>query len=597
MESSKKVFFLLLLTVFLGNIFLRTYHIRSTPPLLSSDEIQYLAEARALMVSGKGLIEGWSPFSFTASHGWYAELPSSVLVPAQYLFQDDPILAAKMTHIVMGSLIPVILGLLLFTTIPSRRLAIISAFLATLNPWLFQLSRLSFESYFSLFFYLLGWLLFQQKRIYLQLLSAGAFFLGFFQYQGHKVVLVPLVGVILCFRILPVFFAKTRKERVAHLKNQRLRLVIFAFTILLTGWYALRLPSQNTGERISVQLAPFDTEHLHSVVNTERRLSFDSPLRSVFSNKYTVLLEETTRRYLDSFNPVFLFGGGGNASDSWSVTTKGKFYLFDIVLCLLGIGFVFTSTHRRVGMLLIAIIALAPLPGILVSGDLWPMFRTLFLAPSISMLCALGLWWHSRLLSGKKTLVIISIYTLATIPFFYDYFIRYPLYSTTDVYFYDRVLANYFLRAGIPGKTIIVADESRSLFDKILYYNGYITRETISTISASYTRASYIFRDLEVKDTCFDPALETSHSLLVHQVRKGYCATVDEQKLRTKPSIVIANLHDSGAVYTLYGDTFCSRFNLPAYSHVQKNVLAVEALSDQDFCEQFFVQYGKSATN
>lgn len=586
MKNKKRWFILVLVGVFFANLALRLINIHSIPALFSTDEIHYIAEARALAVSGKGLVEGWTPWSLTPSHGWYAELSSVVLIPAQILFANDPILAGRITNVFFGSLIPLLLAGIVYDHFQSRRAAVLTAVIASVNPWLFQLSRLSYESFFSLFLYLLGWWLLQRKHLALQFLSLLPFLLGFFQYQGHKVLLVPLVFLILAAQVYGHF-----REKKWNWKKEYPRALVLVSVLILTVWYMARIPSQNTAQRISMQIAAFDQAHLSREVDERRRLSVTAPFMTLFVNKPVVLIEETLHRYFQSFNPVFFFWGGGNTADSWSVTSKGKFYVLDIVLMISGAVFLWSTKKRAAALLFAAVIVISPLPAILVSGEVWAMFRTLFLAPTLILLMGMGAWGLMRQWNLKWTAVFCAAYLFLSLPFFYDYFYRYPLYSTTDVYFYDRVLASYAKRITTDKKLFVIADEIPNLFSKILYYNGLITKASAAEIAHNYSTGVFETDRLKIADICFDPTLFSPNTIIAHQIRKGFCVGAREDVAAASKPVVIANLKDSGSVYTLYGDTLCSQYELPKYSRVQKNIFAVEQLSDQEFCQSFFVQY------
>ncbi len=582
-------FFWLCLVVFIFSFAIRIYQISSIPAFVVSDEIQYISEARSLGISGRDLSGSWSPLSLTSASGWYAELPGSMMLPATLLFWNDPMLSAKVTHVLMGSFIPLLLGGIALSVFKNKRMAAFILTLAAINPWLFQFSRLAFESYFSLFFYLLGMYVFLAFSDWKKLWALAPFFLGFFQYQGHKLLLVPFV-LLLALYLFADRFLEKKKWAVQLSKLERATIVIVLFSLILTGIFIYRLPSQAAGER-TTQISFLDSEGLSTEVNAQRQASITNPLQPLFTNKATVFIHDATAKYLGTFNFVYLFSGGANSSDSWAVTSHGKFFLLDILLIIAGLTYFSDKKYQRGLTLVIALLLISPLPGMLATGPLWATFRTAFVIPFLLLLAGAGAERFYTLFGRKFFTAVAVVYILFTLPFFYDYFFRYPIYSTGDVYFYNRVMASYVKRSDRSDKTLILADETRHLFITLLFYNGWLTKETYPGISAALNSNLYIIDNLEVRENCFDPELIIENPLVLVQRHIGNCAGVDESSTQYTDKISIPSLLDSGEVVRVYGDTLCSQYPLNSYSQVTTNSFTIETLSDKDFCQTYFIRY------
>lgn len=575
--------------LFCFNVLIRSYQITSIPSFVVSDEIQYLAEAQALAIAGTDLSGTWSPWQLTSSNSWYAELPSTVLLPAIHVFSYSPLFSAKITHILMGSLLPLLLAGIVHALFKNQKMAIITALIATCNPWLFQFSRLAFESFFSIFFYILGMYLFLTLSNWKKLLAVVPFFLGFFQYQGHKLLLVPFVFIL----VLYTFYdrvATQEKRRMKLSANELAALSLLVLAVLMTGSFALRLPNQEAGKRTSHIYFMSDKQVTDDVIRA-RRLSFENPAQQLFINKASVVIDDMIVKYVGSFSPVYLFVGGGNSSDSWAVTSKGKLYLLDAILIIFGFGLFRKKEYRKGLLLLTGLLVVSPLPAMLPEGPLWSTFRAAFIVPILIMVAGAGMWSISQLVSKRLFVIFVVLYGILIIPFFYDYFYRYPMYSTGDTYFYNRVIASYLKRIEPTEKVLLLGDETRHLFSTILFYNQWLNRSSFSAVSAALKEGTYRYQNFEAQGSCFDPALLSKYSVVMMIRNQGFCASVDESAPAVRDRLSIVSLIDSGEVVKVYGDRLCSQYPLDAYSRVSSNVFAVEKLSDEEFCRNFFIRY------
>jgi hypothetical protein len=580
------------LVFFVVGIVIRSWSISSIPAFVVSDEIQYISEARSLILSGHDLTGVWTPWSLTSSHGWYAELPGVILMPAVILFWNQPMLAAKATHIFMGAIIPLLLAGIAYSLFKNKQLSIWVLLVACFNPWFFQFSRLAFESYFSVFFYLVGIFLYLRFTDWKKLLAILPFFIGFFQYQGHKLLLLPFIAILFVYS-LTAYWPYKKISFIKTIVLEKYSLVVLLFAILLTAIFILRLPSQAAGTRIT-QMTFMNQSALASQVNVERRLSLSNSFEPLFVNKATVLFDDMISKYFGSFNLVYLFSGGANASDSWAVTSHGKFFALDIVLFIFGIAMISVKKYRSGVLLILFLLLVSPLPAVVAQGQIWATFRTAFIIPFSLIIIGLGMWWFQNIMSKKMFVVFLGLYVLAMLPFYYDYFYRYPIYSTSDVYFYNRVVANYLKR--IDGqsdtrKTLFLSDEKRHLYITLLFYNGWLNTDSYPSISDTTQKGVYRYKNIEVRENCLDEKLLSEHPLLLSQRHMGYCADTDDSSFEGVNRLTIPSLVDSGEVIKIYGDTFCSQYQLNTFSAVKENSFNLESLSDEEFCQTFFIQY------
>ena len=592
LKASKMYLFFGLGTVVF--FFLRIIYIQSIPAVISHDEIYYAAEARSIAVSGTDPTGTWSPWSLTSAHPLYAELPGLIMTPAALVF-SDPLVAAHITHVLLGTAFCLVLAAFAYRLSGSVTMAMFAFVLAGVNPWLFQFSRMGFDALFSLFFYFTGLTIYLSTSGYKKLWSLPLLFVGFFQYQGLKVIFVPLV-LATClydsFRKEPLQPNTQTKHSWKALLTQHMPAVLtIIFVFVVFGTYLLRLSSQAAGERTN-DLIFSDTTYTAAMTNTNRQQTLGTPLAPFFINKATTVFDRFLSQYFQSFSWHHLFLTGEPLRNPFSVWKHGMFYPVDIVFIGLGIfALLRTKKYSKTGLYLLFLTGIAPLAGALSAQGTWTMFRSSLLIPVGIIVAAYGLDW---LYSQKKTvwlLLLGVVYAVFITRFFFLYFLSYPIIGTEGEYFSGRVIASYIVRN--PEKTIIVySGESRFMFESILVFTNSISKATSSAIATAYQTKEYRLANFVVKNECYQKPTDPDTVAIVHRATQP-CTQEDsagETTEEVKPTIAISSLIDSGAIYTLHNDTLCSVYGLDRFSHVTRNIFHIESLSSSDFCSELFIR-------
>lgn len=585
-QNRSKKLVLFAVGFFLLNLILKLINIHTTPPGFAYDEIVYITEARSILAYGTDITGTWNPIDLAPSDGMYTELTSSVLVPGFILFPNDVILASKIVPIVLGSLLPVLLALITYFFSKRTWAFIGTAIVATFNPWIFQFSRMGFDSIFSVVFYTLGITLVLYLKGWWKVLSLAAFFLGFFQYQGHKPVLVPLVGLSVLF----LYLYSNHKIKIKELFKQKQYplYVILGGALIIVASYIIRLPQLTSSVRSEEFSLTSQTEIAHTV-NENRRLSLTNPFSSFIDNKYTILLETLFNRFLASFDTRLLFIEGNKAVDTFSVTEYGYFHLLDSVLLILGVILLKGDRKWRFSVIYILCwIIIGTIPNVLRSGTSWIIFRCAFVFIGLVMLAGVGFGELLEKVSPKLRYVVLGLYLLNAVYFLYIYFNRYPLTETVQNGFYERVLASYVLRQ--PEKQfIILPDRPDATFDYMLSYNSLLTAANKEKIYSAAANNIFKLENFSLEYDCpIDRTDIVPESVLVVELTRDTC------RLPSIPSsnfvTEINSLTDSGTRFRIYNDTLCSSFDLPTYPNVKDNIFDVENLSDEQFCETFFTK-------
>jgi len=572
---------------FLLNLFIKFFNIQANPSASTYDEVIYMAEAQSIIKYGTDLKGDWRPWHLEPSDSYYTELTSTVLTPGFILFPNNPVLASKFVPIILGSLIPILLGLIAYRLRKEKGVFIVTTLIATLNPWVFQFSRMSYDSLFSISFYLIGIVIILYLQKWHKLWAVLPLFLGFFQYQGHKPLLVPLIG--LCFVYLfiekyPINKLLSNFKKIIKDKNITASFLILVFSLTLTIAYMIRLPQLTSGERAS-EFSIFSEAELSSTVNDGRRLSLSSPFNSIFINKYTALTTTLTDRFLNSFNLRRLFIEGDRGVDTFTVLDYGYFHLVDILVLVLSFTFIFANKKDyKIAIFVLPLILIGTLPNIIRTGQPWIIFRGAFTFLSLIIIMGLGFSAFLNLFKKKVSIFLVIVYLLASLPFFFTYFFRYPISHTNNIGLYERVVASYIDRINSNEAIYIIPDRDDATFVYQAHYNQLLTKENQLQIAQSMKDRKYKIDNIFMEGGCTSRVKGLENSTVFVYLTKQPCEFNHDSTKTTQ----IKSLIDSGTIFTVYNDNLCSKYDLNAYPNIKKNVFAVEKLSDQEFCQNFF---------
>jgi hypothetical protein len=576
--------FVWLITIFLINLFLRSIFLSTTPAYVTHDEIIYSVEAQTIRLSGHDISGTWNPFMLKPSHVLYAELPGTLMVLGTF-FSNEPMIRARVLHVIVGSLFPFLLAALAYQLTKKKEIGWITLLVTSFNPWVFQFSRMGFDALFSLFFYFSGILVAIRLKGWQKLWSIPFFFLGFFQYQGLKVVFVPMV----IMTALYVIWEEMPAKKKFVMKNNLPALVLAAFSVVFFGWYLIHLKSESASNRLN-DLVFFNQDYISHIVNEQRRLTLINPLMSVMSNKVVVIAVEVATKYIKGFDLGLIFAYGEPFRNPFSVYSLGMFHLIDFVFVAVGLVTIWMKKElRKVAVFLTALILIAPLPVAINTIDAWIMFRAALLYPVLMILVAVGLYETWKWLNRFGKFGLVATYVLFVGWFGYQYFFRYPLYSTKGQYFAERVMDNYIKRAGEGKKVLVLASESDFIYQGYLFYNNLITKNNLGEIHQAIQTHKPALGNVSFDTNCVDLSTINKDTIIITEAIGTECPGKTLPAGVTATKVAIPSLLDSGAIFRVYNDTFCSKYNLPGFSQVnQRRMLDVEKLSDEEFCRNLF---------
>lgn len=568
-------------------LFLRVFQLDVLPTSFAHDEIYYAAESQTIRHGMTDLTGNWRPWSLTAASSLYAELPGTVISLGQWIAPKS-IAGARLSSALVGTLLPFLLGAIAYKLSAHKTTFWATVLIAGFNPWLFQFSRMSFDAILSIFFYSLGFLVLLSASKWQKLWSILPFAIGFYQYQGLKLILVPLIGSFLLYEGIQLWQrrSKSTKKHIVSLRPLFPTTILLVLCVLVFGSFLLRLQKQSSASRVN-DLIFFRNEQNQQQVNDQRRLSLPSPITSVMNNKFVVISTAFVQKYTSAFDISQIFARGEPFRNPFSVSTFGMFYILDLIFVVIGLGVLWKKPETKASAFLLLLwLLIAPLPVAINAIDNWLMFRAAWFIPTLVLASGIGaawVWRNYRLIS----LPVVGTYLLLVGLFGYHYWYRYPLYSAAERGFSERIMASYVDRLDDQQPVKILANESTFVFEAYLVYRHLITSENLPAIHQAFQNKKFVLGQTEVDTRCFnanDQSLVT-----VSEASNTPCdSSVKTLPEGAKRPTTIASLIDSGAIYRIYNDPLCTQFSLRSYAKVdRRQQLNIEQLSNQEFCETY----------
>ncbi len=599
----------------------RFYLLASIPGSLPHDELVYTSQARSFVRTGKTL-DGLKPwYALTPVHSAYAEWPTMFIAPA-FLFFSDPMVAAHATSVFMGITLPILLGFLTYFIWKEKWVSFTLALLVIASPLHWQLSRLGYDAWYSYWWYVVGGLILvapfldkntrkesPQISAWIKLVACIPLCIGFFQYQGFKLLLFPWVGFIVTLFIVNNSYTQltqliqliwnnkvlSNTNKITSHITKLIRtylpeVLIVIFALILTVFYALVLmPSQGVSERLKSTVFSDTTLHddFQFQVNTERRLSLSSPFDSMMSNKAVALNTFILKRITGAFDLKSMFIDQNAAVSGFAVWSHGLFYWMDGIAIILGLAYLLTNPKRRIsGILMLGAILVFSTPALINTQSEWYMLRMVLSYAIVLWIAA----WMVKLIGKSKILVggFVLLYLIGVLNFSYQYFYRYPVLSLDWSNFDKRVMAEYVWRlqakAGKDTPIMIYNSEPEAVFFALISYarsNDIV--DLVEKTGEKHTNTGlYTLGSITIQQACWDGVLPENGVAIVQNTQP-----CDPTK-RPGDWITIPAVLDSGERHSIYGDLVCTGLELKSFVHLQSaNDLRMPKLSDQAFCQNW----------
>lgn len=547
------------------------------PAALTHDELVYAAQAKAISITGKTLDQKYFPWSMQPLHPMYAELPGVFMTPFFWIF-SNPLLATRGLSLLLGILFPFVIGWFFYEWFKSKKIAYVSLLLASVNPLLWQMSRLMYDAPYSVFFYLLGGALFLRSKSKIMLtFSFFALFVGFMGYQGYKLLFVPWL-LLLIWKKNQMTFKKMSKNTQFFGVTC---LLLFVFYVLVL------LPNQQVDNRFNNTIFS-DIDYLTTQVNEERRLTVQNPFMQIFSNKFTAVIKFMVEKFVNAFNANIVFWAGESAQSKFAVWGHGWFYVVDFLILIVGlISLGYNKKFLKPGLGLLLFIAVATVPSIVNSGNSWYLLRMFF--PNILLLGILSIGFIQLAKYRFVLIFLICMYAVSVAYFGYYYYYRYPILGQNTGYLSERVIIDYIDRVRQTDKEIPISihtvDVPVMLWSYIVYSDIY-TNETAPEIAQFSGKDEIHINNISITTKC---AIPTQPGIVINEAWRTPCDNVDTTSLQplSIPSIV-----DNGTYWNIYNDSMCKEnANRPYIEVTTMNDFNLEEQSNEKFCNQWLAKF------
>lgn len=482
---------------------------------------------------------------------------------------------AKLTHAVF-SLLFVFVLYLITKRILGEKEAFFVGLVAAINPWSIFFGRTANDTLLAVFSYFLSLYLLLILKGWKIFLAFPFLFIAFYTYIGTKIIFLPFLIIVLTY----AFVLNNRK----YIKKY---LILFLLGLLVFAYFIISSSNQKTGARYSEIFSPLSPS-VTNQVDFERKLSIKTPLTNTFSNKLIVYGKNALDKYINVYSPnnLFLFGEGRSTFSLWY---HGLFYYLDIIFLIIGACALFVK-KQKAWLLLVGIVAISPLPSVISSVGTSYALRSSMLYPILIIFIGYGIYHTINYKKNKKyrygiAFLIFFSYFILLGNFINIYFFRNPIYNSEGFGFSNRVLSRYINLSKDKNKVIVLTDGGPTLLKHYLFYTNSLNRKNLGEISSMFKGGIYSFDNIEVTK-CAEKPIDRN-AVVIGTYLKNCKSTRTTSKYLT-----ISQLSDGGAVYHIYNDKLCSKYNLGTYpQNVSFEDLSLEKLDEREFCEKFISKH------
>ncbi|OIP58193.1 MAG: hypothetical protein COX79_04805 [Candidatus Levybacteria bacterium CG_4_10_14_0_2_um_filter_36_16] len=421
-ESFIKKLPLVLISIVLLASLLRLYNIGVNPPGVHADEADTGYSAYSILKTG---LTQYGEFNLLAlgefNGGTHPPLYTYILIPLISLFGLN-IVIERMPAVIFGILTIPIFYYLIKRLSFSEPVARLGALLMALNPWHIFISRQGLLESIAVFFVSLGVLLFlmgkEKKNMYI--LSAVSLGLSLHSYDAPKIFVLPFVFLLTIYQWESLVKAKKH---------------FILFIVILALFYGLTLKVLFLDKQINDfnRINSFNIGTISKTVNDERQMT-QGPLwmSSIFHNKITVMSKQYISNYFNIFSISWFFVDGHGDLLEW-MGRHGQFYMFELPFFFIGLYLAFKK--KKIGMLLVAWILIAHIPGAITTGKFYP-YRSVLILPIPIIFSSIGIVWFWKWLSKAPpfTFILRTAFLCVCVgiilSLMFTYFYDYPVYAS-----------------------------------------------------------------------------------------------------------------------------------------------------------------------
>lgn len=412
------------LIIILG-IILRFYKLTDYPVQLNHDEVSQLYDAISIAKTGKDIYGNPYPVIFTSVNDFKSPF-YTYIATLFYLLLGGGELTIRFPGALFGCLM--IIAVFIFTShlFKNNFISLAAAFVTAVAPFEVFFSRKSFENGAGVFFMLVGFSFFlsfvEKRKNYKLFFAFLSLSLAMYTYFSHALI-IPL--------LLASFFLIFKNE-FKEFKKVFVSLSFFALLVLPIIFIVLT----NPGARYRT---------------TTVFLTQDSALGELVKLTYfknLTIASYGLDRYLDQFNPTYLFANGLDMTNQGPVGI-GPLLLVQFPFLVWGILLVIRSAQFTRKKIFIATwIFLGALPSGLTFEPHSP-HRMIMVFTMLNVISAVGFYSFYKWLEVKKKikkitlLILFSLLILNEVYFLHIYFVNYPYEKSESIHYPFKQVAQY----------------------------------------------------------------------------------------------------------------------------------------------------------
>ena len=440
---NKKIIIVGLLSSILISLFLHFYKLNQVPPCINADEAAFAYNAYSILKTGRDEYGVFLPLRFKSFEDYKLPLYTYLSVPFIAIFGLNDF-STRALNIIIGVAFVPLMYFLAKELFNKDKISLISAFLTSLSPGIYILSRHAHEGVIAIFFILLS-LLFLVKYLKSQklqhfILINVFLLLNAFSYQTGRIYLlfffVLLLLIIflekLSFRAM-IFGVEESNTKVANKrslhfgrddKSLGIKVLILISVVIFALFFDFKYGLNRVNNLLFFKNAGFHlriTEYLG-----------EHPSRLIH-NKLTEAIRDVSNRYVSQFSPDYLVING-DSNWRFGFPNLGLFTFIEYLYLFIGLYFLFKN-KERFRYLLVFIIFITPINNALTwQGQ--SLIRTYTLLFPILLVIGYGFYHSVESVNNKYfkySVVIVCIGTYFFFKFFaWDlYFNHYPKRAMT----------------------------------------------------------------------------------------------------------------------------------------------------------------------
>jgi 4-amino-4-deoxy-L-arabinose transferase-like glycosyltransferase len=392
---------LILLVIILFSFFIRFYNLDKVPPGLHADEASQGYNAYSILKTGKDMYGKAFPVLFRANGSY--QLPIyTYLTTVPVLIFGTSILALRFTSAISG----VLLVLITFKLVEKlgigsqkerRTQGLFSSAIVAISPWAIHFSRFAAEANLSVLIFVLSVYLFivSLKKKYAFIFACILLGISSHTYYSEQI-----ISLFFIFIFVIVF------RKVLLQKKAEVLVGIFLFILCLIP----HLIIVKTGALTSrfTQVSYLGNASLHQGNLLDKAFNVGG---------------EFLDHYLAYFSPKNLFFDPGSYLGRVGPDLSA-FYPWFVVFYLLGLGYLFKRRHWQLGILVIILLAISPVPASF-TGDAFNLWRILVFLWTVSMIISYGAYeiWVLIKNDTLRLVIFLGILTYSIFSFRVSYFV------------------------------------------------------------------------------------------------------------------------------------------------------------------------------